>query len=148
LTGFFLVNLIARQRQLADSHYPAVGTIQKSLKNFKPFSFCIVIIKVKQLTMKKILRILMLFSVLSLFAVADSHAQVVVRARLSAPVIVRPVRPSRRHVWVNDEWVVSGGTYVRRPGYWALPPREGGVWVAGHWRHRRGGYVWIPGHWR
>jgi hypothetical protein len=100
--------------------------------------------------MKKITRILMLVSAMFLFAVASSKAQeVVVRARLGrpAPVVVRPVRPSPRHVWVSEEWTPGGGSYVYHAGYWAVPPHPGAVWRAGHWRHRPGGYVWIAGHW-
>jgi len=101
--------------------------------------------------MKKIIRILMLLSVVSLFAIDSSRAQeIVVRARLGrpGPVMVRPMRPSPRHVWVAEEWVPGGGTYVYHEGYWALPPHPGAIWVAGRWRHRHHGYVWVGGFWR
>ena len=48
--------------------------------------------------------------------------QIVVRARLGRPhavVVARPSRPTPRHVWVSEEWVPSGGTYVYKEGYWA-----------------------------
>ena len=101
--------------------------------------------------MKKIIRILMLLSVVSLFAINSSRAQeIVVRARLGrpGPVMARPMRPSPRHVWVAEEWTPGGGTYAYHAGYWALPPRPGAIWVAGHWRHRHRGYVWVGGFWR
>jgi hypothetical protein len=101
--------------------------------------------------MKKIIRILMLLSVVSLFAINSSRAQeIVVRARLGrpGPVMVRPMRPSPRHVWVAEEWAPNGGTYAYHAGYWALPPHPGAIWVAGHWRHRHRGYVWVGGFWR
>ncbi len=102
--------------------------------------------------MKKYGRVLMLFSAISLFAVANSKAQeIVVRARMERPrtvVVRRPYRPSPRHVWVAEEWTPSGGTYVYKPGYWVEPPRPGAVWVAGRWRHHHGGYVWVAGRWR
>ena len=102
--------------------------------------------------MKKFGKILMMSLGLSLFAGAGAKAQeVVVRARLGRPhgvVVVRPVRPSPRHVWVGEEWTPGGGTYVYHAGYWAEPPRPRAVWVNGHWGHRPRGYVWIPGHWR
>ena len=100
--------------------------------------------------MKKITKILTVLSVVCLFAVADASAQqIVIRARLHAPGMVRrPFRPSPRHVWVAEEWTPAGGTYVYHAGYWSLPPRQGAIWIAGHWRDTRGGYVWIPGHWR
>lgn len=93
----------------------------------------------------------MLASAISLFAVVSSDAQIVVRARLHRPgtvVVARPLRPSPRHVWVSEEWVPRGGTYVYREGYWAERPRPRAVWVSGRWHHRPGGYVWIAGHWR
>jgi len=105
--------------------------------------------------MKKISKVLFLFFAVSLFAVADSQAQVsagiyigVRPPRPRGVVIVRPMRPSPHHVWVAEEWTPVNGTYVYHAGYWALPPRDGGVWIAGHWRHfHHRGYVWIPGHW-
>jgi hypothetical protein len=65
-----------------------------------------------------------------------------------APVVVRPVAPSPRHVWVEDEWAWRAGVYVRVPGYWMVPPRGHARWVAGHWVHEPGhGHYWVPGHW-
>jgi hypothetical protein len=99
--------------------------------------------------MKKITKLLFLAGAISLFAATNSDAQIVVRARMHAPVVaVRPVRPSPRHVWVGEEWAPSGRTYVYRGGYWAAPPRPHARWIAGHWRHTPRGYVWRPGHWR
>jgi hypothetical protein len=100
--------------------------------------------------MKKIMRILMLFLAMFAFTVSVSHAQsIYVGARIGRPhPVVRPVRPSPRHVWVGEEWVPQGGTYVYKDGYWAEPPHPGGIWIAGHWRHRRQGWIWIAGYWR
>ncbi|MFD2873685.1 hypothetical protein ACFS5N_14460 [Mucilaginibacter ximonensis] len=100
--------------------------------------------------MKTLRKILFATAALLVFATADSNAQIVVRARLyhRGPVVVRPVRPSAGHVWVENEWVVRHGRYVERPGYWALPPRPRAVWVPGHWDRRPGGYIWIAGYWR
>jgi hypothetical protein len=102
--------------------------------------------------MKKISKVLFLFIAVFLFAVADSKAQVSVYVGVRPPrpagvVLVRPSRPSPRHVWVAEEWSPAGGTYAYHAGYWALPPRPGAVWIAGHWRHGRRGYFWVPGHW-
>ena len=71
----------------------------------------------------------MLVLALSAFAVSKNYAQeVVVGARLyNHPPEVRPMRPSRGHIWVAGEWTPSGGTYVWHAGYWALPPHPGGV---------------------
>jgi len=100
--------------------------------------------------MKKITRLMLLAGALSLLAVNESKAQeIVVRARMHAPVVaVRPARPSPRHVWVEEEWAPSGGTYVYKGGYWVAPPFARARWVPGKWRHSPRGWVWRPGHWR
>jgi len=99
--------------------------------------------------MKKVVRILTALSIVLLFAISNSKAQEVVIGVRPGPVVVRrPFRPSPRHVWVAPEYVISGGTYIYKPGYWALPPRPGTIWIAGHWIHRPHGYVWIAGRWR
>ena len=102
--------------------------------------------------MKKFTKVLTMFSIVSLLAVASTKAQeIIVRGRLGRPhgvVVERPLRPSPRHVWVAEEWAPGGGSYAYHAGYWAVPPRDGGIWIAGHWRHRPGGYAWVPGHWR
>ena len=100
--------------------------------------------------MKKIIRVLMLASGISLFAAASSQAQIVVVERPHRPVAyvaVRPERPSPRHVWVAEEWTPGGGAYVYHAGYWVVPPRPHAFWVAGRWRHSHRGYIWIAGHW-
>ncbi|HZY36696.1 MAG TPA: hypothetical protein VFE53_08620 [Mucilaginibacter sp.] len=99
--------------------------------------------------MKKISKILMLAIALSAFTVSLSCAQeVVVGARLYYHHRdIRPMRPSRAHIWVGGEWVPSGATYTWRAGYWALPAQPGIYWVRGHWARRPRGWVWIPGHW-
>lgn len=101
--------------------------------------------------MKKISRILMVITAVSLFAIADSNAQIVVRVRPNRPgpaVVVKSRRPSPRHVWVSEEWTPNGRGYAYRAGYWAIPPRPRAVWVSGHWANRPRGYVWVPGRWR
>lgn len=105
--------------------------------------------------MKKISRILFLFMAAPFLTVSASNAQVragvYVNVRPPRPhdvVVVRPARPSREHVWVNEEWTPGNGTYVYHQGYWAVPPRSGAHWSPGHWKHEwHRGYVWIPGHW-
>jgi hypothetical protein len=81
------------------------------------------------------------------FTSTDSSAQVIIRVRPAPPVIVRPVAPSARHIWIDGNWVWRGNNYVWVDGYWA-EPRPGFRWVPGHWKHRRGGWFWVPGHWR
>ncbi|MEO8884424.1 MAG: hypothetical protein ABI367_00060 [Mucilaginibacter sp.] len=101
--------------------------------------------------MKNIRKVLMLLTAMLLFGVGNSNAQLVVRFRPNRPgprVVIREGRPSPRHVWVDEEWVPRGRTYVYRRGHWAEPVRSDAVWVAGHWDHRLRGYVWVAGHWR
>ena len=97
--------------------------------------------------MKKFVKGLMLASAVTLFAVATTNAQIVVRVRpvYHGPVVVRGEAPSPRHVWVEDEWAVRRGRYVRVAGHWEEHP--GGVWIAGHWDRRPGGWVWVEGRW-
>jgi len=97
--------------------------------------------------MKKLSRVLFLVAAVSLFTAVKSNAQIVVRVRPRVVAVVAPARPSPRHVWVAQGWQVRGGVYVARPGYWALPPHPGAVWIAGHWRDTPRGSVWIEGHW-
>ncbi len=100
--------------------------------------------------MKKISKILMLAAALCFFGVAKSSAQIYVHERMhfDGPEVVRPMRPSPAHVWVREEWVPRGGTYVWHGGYWAAPPRPHAFWVDGHWRHTFHGWVWVRGYWR
>ncbi len=90
-----------------------------------------------------------IFSLLCIVMAQTSQAQhFYVKVQPAAPVIVRPVAPSPRHVWVEHEWVWRNGAYVHVPGYWAEPPRRHARWIPGHWKHSRGyGYYWVPGHW-
>jgi hypothetical protein len=100
----------------------------------------------KYFCMKKYINRIVLAAALVIgFSVASS-AQVVVRVRPSAPVVVRSVAPSPRHVWIDGGWEVRRGRYVHTDGYWAMP-RRGRHWVEGYWAPRRHGYVWVPGYW-
>ncbi len=29
-----------------------------------------------------------------------------------------------------------------------VPPPKRAVWIEGHWKHKRGTWIWVPGHWR
>lgn len=89
--------------------------------------------------------ILLFFATVISFNVS---AQVYVTVRPSAPVIVRPVRPSPAHVWIEEEWNGRAGRYEYAGGRWVLPPHPGWVWVPGHWRRTRLGWQWFSGHWR
>jgi len=102
--------------------------------------------------MKKFSKILFLALTFLIFAGVKSYAQIEVSIRPAVPrayvVARRPPPPSRRHVWVEAGWRVSGRGYAYRPGYWALPPRGHSRWVVGHWKQTpRRGNIWVEGHW-
>jgi hypothetical protein len=82
------------------------------------------------------------------FATSTASAQVYVTVRPTYAPVVRPVAPSPRHVWVEEDWAYRGGRYVAVGGHWVAPPRPGAVWIPGRWVQERRGWRWIPGHWR
>lgn len=77
-----------------------------------------------------------------------SVAQMVVKIKPPAPVIVRTAMPGPGLVWIGNEWRWDKKTaaYVMVTGAWVKPP-HGKHWVDGHWKRTRDGYKWIPGHW-
>ena len=81
----------------------------------------------------------------------QSDAQLYVRVRPIVPrervIVTRPVAPSPRHVWIDEDWNWRNGRYEYVGGRWEAPPQEGWLWRPGHWRNGRRGYVWAPGHW-
>jgi hypothetical protein len=105
--------------------------------------------------MKSLAKILILSGVVSLSALGAKAQSIGIHIQLNRPAAYErnerehPNRPSARHQWVAEEWTWSGNTYVYKPGYWALPPRDGQTWIPGHWekREHRAGYFWHPGHW-
>ena len=80
---------------------------------------------------------------------AASYAQVVVRIGPPAPIVERrPPPPDRGYVWIDGYHRWEGGAYVRTPGRWDRPPREGQRWVAHRWIHRGDHWEMREGHWR
>ena len=80
---------------------------------------------------------------------ASALPRVYVKIAPPAPIAeVRVVAPGPRHVWIGGYHRWDGRAYVWVPGRWALPPRAGVVWVAGHWKHGPHGWYWVEGHWR
>ncbi|HXB91359.1 MAG TPA: hypothetical protein VNU72_03685 [Puia sp.] len=66
----------------------------------------------------------------------------------AAVVYSRPVAPGPDYVWIDGDWVWSGGTYVWHEGRWDHA-REGRVWVHGSWEHHgTRGYRWHRGYWK
>jgi hypothetical protein len=60
---------------------------------------------------------------------------------------VRPVPPSRFHVWVPGYWGVRAGTRVWIGGAWMLPPYAGWTWVQPGWVWDGYQWLWQEGHW-
>ena len=96
--------------------------------------------------MKKYINRIIIAAVLVVGFSFASSAQLVVSVRPSAPVVVRPIAPSPRHVWVDGGWETRRGRYVHVDGYWTKP-RHHRHYVQGYWAPRRNGYTWVPGYW-
>ena len=96
---------------------------------------------------KNQIRLLLLF----IFIISGSYsasAQIIVGVRPPPPIIVRPPRPSRAHVWINEDWEPKGKEYKYAAGHWANPPHPGQRWKKGRWKKNHGGNVWVGGGWR
>jgi hypothetical protein len=65
-----------------------------------------------------------------------------------ALVEVRPVNPSRGHVWIPGFYAWRGRDYQWMPGHFELPPTGFGRWRPGQWRHDRRGWYFVEGHWQ
>jgi hypothetical protein len=61
-------------------------------------------------------------------------------------VYTRPGAPGPGYVWIDGDWIWSGGRYTWHEGRWDRP-REGRTWHAGSWSHGARGYSWNRGHW-
>jgi hypothetical protein len=62
--------------------------------------------------MKKYINRIIIAAVLVVGFSFASSAQLVVRVRPAAPVVVRPMAPSHHHVWIDGGWEVRRGRYV------------------------------------
>jgi hypothetical protein len=100
--------------------------------------------------MKNILKAGVLACVFSMVLGSVAAQRIYVNVRPSRPAIIvkRPVAPAVGNVWIDEEWVPQGNTYVWHGGYWAAPPRPRAVYVPGRWAHSRRGHVWVRGYWR
>ena len=73
--------------------------------------------------------------------------QYYVTTRPAEPYYVRPASPYANAVWVDGEWIWSGGRYAYVGGHWERP-HGGRAWVRGRWVSGPGGYAWRRGYWR
>lgn len=87
------------------------------------------------------MKTLLMLTVIVLLGIQTSEAQVMVKVRPVAPVVVRPTCPSSHHVWVGGSWKWNRrmNNYEWVNGYWVRPRSHGAVWVDGYWRATRGG---------
>ena len=98
--------------------------------------------------MKKKLAQLMLFSIIFIGVSFSASAQIYIKIRPVAPIVVRTEQHSPRHVWIDEEWVEEGGNYRYSGGHWETPPHHGDRWYPGHWNHHKEhGDQWIHGRW-
>jgi WXXGXW repeat (2 copies) len=96
---------------------------------------------------KNVIRFLFL-SVIIFTVSFSASAQVYVKIRPAAPVVVRSAQPDKSQVWINEEWEPNGGTYRYTGGHWATPSHPGYRWKQGHWRrHHKDGEEWVAGSW-
>jgi len=96
---------------------------------------------------KQMIRLVFLGAIL-FTASFSASAQIYVKIRPTFTVVPQPPRPSRAHIWVNEEWQNDGGSYRYSGGHWEAPPQRGYYRTQGHWQRSRRGQVWIQGSWR
>ena len=79
------------------------------------------------------------------------------RPYVPAPHRVKPLAPSKRHLWMK-RFRHPSGVYIG--GFWRPPQKAGymwvdgylnenGVWVSGFWKpvKAKKGHAWVPGYW-
>jgi hypothetical protein len=81
-----------------------------------------------------------------LFFSACVPGEITVSARPEPPYYARPASPGVGYVWIDGEWIVRGGRYHWREGYWRRSGTR--VWIGGSWESRNNGWYWRRGHWR
>ncbi len=91
--------------------------------------------------------LLLIIGVATSLAVTGCATEGYVETQPGDVYYVRPVAPGPDYVWIDGDWVWTGGRYTWRNGYWGRP-RGGRAWVGGHWDHAERGYHWNRGHWR
>ncbi len=97
--------------------------------------------------MKKINKFLVLVFSVSLLAIADSKAQLVVSKIPVTPKTKQFAKPTKYHVWISEEWAPGVKSYVYVPGYWGMAPTTGSTWKKGYWNKTPKGYSWVIGYW-
>jgi hypothetical protein len=88
-----------------------------------------------------------LISGMCLVGAACSVEGGVVTDRPSDVIYARPVAPGPDHIWIDGDWVWSGGIYHWREGHWDHA-RAGRAWHRGNWEAHGGGWRWHRGYWK
>lgn len=81
------------------------------------------------------MKLRLLITVISVCTLAITGCTVEGHVVDSSPADVvyeRPVAPAPDYIWIEGDWVWSGGAYTWRNGYWSMPHRGRG-WNSGHW---------------
>ena len=82
----------------------------------------------------------------SLF-MASCSGEYYVQTQPTDVVYERPAAPYAGAVWIEGDWVWSGGRYVHNRGHWEHA-RANRTYVRGSWAHTAHGYAWHRGHWQ
>src|SRR5947209_2264469 len=100
------------------------------------------------MTMRRIvLSLVALASIVSFAPAAHAQVRVVVpgvRVGVAPPparVEVRPMAPSREHVWIPGHWAWRSGAHVWIGGHYALPPGAGYHYVQARWVNEGGQWI-------
>lgn len=61
-------------------------------------------------------------------------------------VYARSASPGADYIWIDGDWIWSGGAYTWHEGRWDHP-RAGHAWAGGHWENGSHGHRWHRGRW-
>jgi hypothetical protein len=84
---------------------------------------------------------------LSMIIISSCAVRGVVTDRPADVVYERPLAPGAGYIWINGDWIWSGGSYRWHEGHWERP-RNGHNWVSGHWEASGHGWRWNKGRWK
>ena len=82
----------------------------------------------------------------AVFIMTSCEGSYVVSSQPVRPAYERPISPGADYIWIDGDWVYSGGAYTWREGYWGHP-RGHRTWQSGSWQQRNNGWTWRRGRW-
>jgi len=77
---------------------------------------------------------------------AHGRASVVADEAPPEPQYAEQPAPREGYVWVRGHWEWRAGRWVWKRGYWKRD-RSGYTWVPGHWERRGSRHHWVEGRW-